>query len=454
MTGSTNNIPEEYSFLVTHPSESLGTEFKRWLDLSNDEHKAKIVKGVIALYNNNGGRLVIGLRDDGSIDSELPESEIRERWRAEAVQEIVSRYISPPIEVATKIIPMGSAFIVVIEVPSGVRMPATASRQLGRIETHDLFVRTTTSNHRYSSSKPTRHDWEQLIRNCMDNREADIGAFFRRHLGVQTELDALRAAFSLPKSLSTRVTELLDDGDLRSRQSELIRSNDQIGYVEIAFEIEGRTTAQHAPNQSFLWELQGVRPDYSGWPPFVFIPNSATEKPVVRDGGWEATVELDRSISGAWALDFWRIEPKGRFYTKRSLQDDTSSDVRPLEFLDPVLHLRRITEAMAIGMLFCQRMKYVLDETQIAFAFRWTRLSGRKLWTWAHPERMLRTAPACHDDQAIEMVLVPASTPLHGLATYVQRVGAGLMSHFEGYDAIPPAVVESIVNETLGRRRQ
>jgi hypothetical protein len=109
---------------------------------------------------------------------------------------------------------------------------------------------------------------------------------------------------------------------------------------------------------------------------------------------------------------------------------------------------------MAIGMLFCQRMKYVLDETQIAFAFRWTRLSGRKLWTWAHPERMLRTAPACHDDQAIEMVLVPASTPLHGLATYVQRVGAGLMSHFEGYDAIPPAVVESIVNETLGRRRQ
>jgi hypothetical protein len=116
----------------------------------------------------------------------------------------------------------------------------------------------------------------------------------------------------------------LDDGDLRSRNSELIRRNDQIGYVEIAFEIEGQTTAQHAPNQSFLWELQGVRPDYSGWPPFVFIPNSATEKPVVRDGGWEATVELDRSISGAWALDFWRIEPKGRFYTKRSLQDRLS----------------------------------------------------------------------------------------------------------------------------------
>ena len=452
MTSEHNIIPEEYSFLVTHPSESLGTEFKRWLDLTTDEHKAKIVKGVIALYNNNGGRLVIGLRDDGSLDPGKTEVEIREQWRADTVQEVVSKYISPPIEVATKIFPVGPAFMVVIEVPSGVRIPATASRQLGKIEAHDLFVRTTTSNHRYSSSKPTRHDWEQLIRNCMDNREADIGAFFRRHLGVQTEMDVLRSAFSLPKSLETRVTELLDDGDQRSCKTDLIRRHDQIGFIEIAIEIEGRTTVQHALNQSFLWELQGVRPDYSGWPPFVFIPNSGTEKPVVRDGGWEATVELDRSITGTWAIDFWRIEPNGRFYTKRSLQDDTSKNVEPLQFLDPVLHLRRITEVMAIGIMFCQRMKYIVDETQIAFAFRWTRLSGRKLWTWAHPDSMLRAAPVCHDDHAKEMVLVPASTPLLGLTTYVQRVGAGLIAHFEGYDAISPSVVESIVKETLGRR--
>ncbi len=54
MTSEHNIIPEEYSFLVTHPSESLGTEFKQWIDLTTDEHKAKIVKGVIAFYNNKG----------------------------------------------------------------------------------------------------------------------------------------------------------------------------------------------------------------------------------------------------------------------------------------------------------------------------------------------------------------------------------------------------------------
>jgi len=408
-----------------NPVESLRTEFKSWLDPSSEEHKEKIVKAIIALYNNNGGHLVIGLRDDGTPDGGKTEKEIRSTWQSEAVQEIVSKYVSPPIEVETRIVPFHSEFVVVIEVPAGLRVPATASRQLGRIQTHDLFVRTTTANHRYSSSKPTRHDWDQLIRNCMDNREADIGAFFRRHLGVNIELDNLRSAFSLPKSIETRIVELLDDGNKRSQDTELIRRIAEVGYVEIAIEIEGKSQQMHSATQSFLFDLQGVRLDYSGWPPFVFISNAPDEKPVVRNGGWEATVELDRSITGVWAIDFWRIEPSGRFYTKRSLPDDTSANVEPRKFFDPILHLRRITEVMAIGLVFCQRMGYDMEETQLAFGFRWTKLSGRQLWTWAHPDRLPSSAPFCHDAQAVETVLVPASTPLQGLATYVHRVGAG-----------------------------
>lgn len=49
--------------LVAHPSESLNVELKRWLDPSRPEHKAKVVRALMALRNRNGGYLVVGFDD-------------------------------------------------------------------------------------------------------------------------------------------------------------------------------------------------------------------------------------------------------------------------------------------------------------------------------------------------------------------------------------------------------
>jgi hypothetical protein len=42
-------VTEELVSLIKEPRESLAVELKDWLDLSNPNHKAKIVKAIIGL---------------------------------------------------------------------------------------------------------------------------------------------------------------------------------------------------------------------------------------------------------------------------------------------------------------------------------------------------------------------------------------------------------------------
>jgi len=54
-------------FLAT-ARESLGLELKQWIDPNTPEGKAKIAKACMAMRNNDGGRLIIGFKDDGTPD--------------------------------------------------------------------------------------------------------------------------------------------------------------------------------------------------------------------------------------------------------------------------------------------------------------------------------------------------------------------------------------------------
>jgi hypothetical protein len=52
--------------LVGNPSETLNVELKRWIDPTQPAGIEKIVKGVLALRNRNGGFFVVGF-DDGTL---------------------------------------------------------------------------------------------------------------------------------------------------------------------------------------------------------------------------------------------------------------------------------------------------------------------------------------------------------------------------------------------------
>ncbi|TWU05350.1 hypothetical protein Poly21_57450 [Allorhodopirellula heiligendammensis] len=78
---------------------------------------------------------------------------------------------------------------------------------------------------------------------------------------------------------------------------------------------------------------------------------------------------------GGGTIDFWSMNPKGQLYTKRALQVDMGENgVAPLTVIDPILQLRRIAEVMAIGLSYAESLEYDMENSQLAFAFRWTRL--------------------------------------------------------------------------------
>ncbi|MCD0458622.1 AlbA family DNA-binding domain-containing protein [Roseiconus lacunae] len=440
--------------LINEPIERLNVELKRWIDPKSDLGKEKIAKGCLALYNNDGGCMLVGICDDGSPDADSVPSDVRTTFHVDVIQAIISKYSFTPIAIEVAYPNRDGQEYPVIIVPGGVETPAVTKSSVGKITPDEVYVRSISSNGTVSSSKPTRRDWDRLIRICMGNREADIANFFRRHLGLSVDLDALRESFSLPKSLEKRVLDLLDDGAARFEQANRSRKVPSVGFVEIAFEFEGKADISFEANQQFLHKIQNYRVDYSGWPPFVYIysGNADDWNPYHKDSAWEANIFSPGFGMGPPAIDFWRIDPSGRFYTKRALQADMGvENVEPCTVLDPILQTRRITEAIVTALEFADAMEYTLAQTQIAFAMRWTKLSGRRLVPWASPGRLLRAAPKCVDDTAIESVLIPADTPKSALSQYVEKIAFGLLRRFAGYDSINSEVVKSIVDNTMNR---
>ena len=75
----------------------------------------------------------------------------------------------------------------VIEVGSGVKVPVATKSALADgedvlIRENRVYVRSLKANNTPSTTEAIWKDWPQIVEVCFENREADIGRFFRRHL--------------------------------------------------------------------------------------------------------------------------------------------------------------------------------------------------------------------------------------------------------------------------------
>lgn len=53
----------ELQELVDDPNETLDSEYKSWLDLSNSASRADLARHIAALANHGGGAMVLGFTD-------------------------------------------------------------------------------------------------------------------------------------------------------------------------------------------------------------------------------------------------------------------------------------------------------------------------------------------------------------------------------------------------------
>src|SRR5690242_6442381 len=76
--------------LVDRPGETLQIEIKQWIDPATSEGAAKIVKGAFALYNRNGGYLIIGFNDKTlEPDTENAPADVQAVFHQDIIQGLV-----------------------------------------------------------------------------------------------------------------------------------------------------------------------------------------------------------------------------------------------------------------------------------------------------------------------------------------------------------------------------
>jgi hypothetical protein len=93
-----------------------------------------------------------------------------------------------------------------------------------------------------------------------------------------------------------------------------------------------------------------------------------------------------------------------------------------------------------------------IEATRLGFAFRWKKLKGRKLETWANPAVIPISAfDAAHDDEITTYIETSLDTPASAIAPLVDKVIEDLFILFGGYK-FPKQSTELWVQKLLERR--
>lgn len=220
-------------------------------------------------------------------------------------------------------------------------------------------------------------------------------------------------------------------------------------------------------DRAFLDLINARNPRYSGWPVWIdsrgLVKDDGTpdteSAPYTFEGGWEAFISNLQRGGMRRRLDFWRIEPIGRFYLYRAFQDDLATGPQapePMSELDFVLPILRTAEAIAAAIAFGKAMGALVEGTTLHCAFRWDGIGDRELSAWARSgledSRYGHLEPCLVSRQryAESLLSVPLATPDPVLGRYVREATAPLYSAFSGF-APEPGFVEDLTDRLLSR---
>lgn len=460
--GQESKMIEEIERLIAQPRESLSVEIKAWLDLDNPVDQAKIIKTLIALRNNNGGFMIFGFHDKTlAQDKNAPENP-EALFHPDKIQGWVTKYSSEPFEVDFQFPEREGIKHPVLIVPGGVKSVVAAKANLmdengnKLIAAHDVYVRSLLSNHTPSTTRPRWGDWPSIIQVCFDNREADIGNFLRRHLRGLSGEDIISAIGSPVKKKEDIAKEFFKNS--MDRYYQVIKERGltlpEHGSWACALIINGDIPKYRA-NKDFLRMLDASNPQYTGWPVWM-NSEGFTDKsghPYVHDRVWEALLV---TLGHGWSdhIDFLRFDPEGKFFIRRSLEDDIGAGDKqplPLSQLEFGLTILRTAETVAVGLAFAKAMGCNPEDTTLIYMFQWEKLKGRELSSWADLRRHLSIGRKAYQDTVESIVEIPLDTPLSRVGEYVKILIDPLFEVFDGFE-ISQGVVDDLTNKLLNRK--
>src|SRR6266699_5347117 len=123
----------ELQALLLTPTESLSVEYKSWLDLSENRGRATLAKAAIAIANEGGGIIVLGMSEDVADGSALrsnPRPPDLKRYSQDEINSSIKRYAEPEFhcELAFAVHPVAGHEHAFVIVPGGMTVPVLSKR--------------------------------------------------------------------------------------------------------------------------------------------------------------------------------------------------------------------------------------------------------------------------------------------------------------------------------------
>lgn len=408
----TNGIPEQQNLtrhlpeMVAYPLETTEREYKSWLDLNGDQHRAIVAKSLIAHANSGGGFLIFGFREgENGLDPDPARPADLSMFSHDVINAIVARFAEPPFhcDVTCVAHPSSGEVFPVVVVPGGHTSPIRAKRSGPdgqHIGINSYYIRRPGP----ASEQPqSGREWDELIRRCvLSDRDRLVGQF--------------RRLIQLPDVLSNEGAELglaavLDDWSSASdaRWEEVVVANlgdlsrFEHGTYTITYCLNELTTDVEV--STLLEALRAAEGPETGWPMWLTGGNQDL-RPYPFDGVVECWLGAGTMFADAAHSDFWRASRDGLLYIRRGYEEDSTSQLEPGTILDLTLPVWRVAE----GLLHARRLAEALDpsgrlESDVEFTFRWSGLNGRRLKAWSS-NRSLSLPRLCRQEEVRSRVVV------------------------------------------------
>jgi hypothetical protein len=258
---------EELQPLLGEPREDLAAEYKTWLNLTTNDHRALLAKAAIALANHGGGFIVIGFEDQGHQLTSVERPADMPQVSQDDINASIRRFASPDFhcELYNVSHPATDVLHPIIVVPGNMTEPVMSKRDCANVISQNrCYIRKPGPR---SEEPMTAEEWRALLRRCVLAGREDM-------------LEAIRSIVSGRVDTSMPTANARDElhsfaESARNRWAELVKelpanapARFSLGHYEMAFSFIG---AQSAPNSIELQRRleQAQRIKLTGWPVFL-----------------------------------------------------------------------------------------------------------------------------------------------------------------------------------------
>lgn len=416
--------------LVDAPRERLDVEYKAWLDLSDNENRAKTARHMCALANFGSGYLVFGISDDMTPAGPRPVG--AGPYDQDSISGIVKRYLKPAFQVACYDVTSSLTGVVhpVVWIPSHDAVPICSTRDGPQVNGKPVGIAQGTYYTRAPGPESvpvtTPEMWAPIIRRCVLHERTGLLA------GLEPLLRSPGAPVAAPddplrlwhEAAHTRFLSLADKDPLADQ---LKRAHYQLSYQVNSNDNE------HLDMDQLVAELRSMGQELHdlvdpGWTMFWIFdvpelgPYSGADATIGEAEFLECSL-ISEDVLKLAVPDFWRVAPSGKATIIRPYREDRRKIVEGFEpgtWFWPYAMGREIAEVIRHARAFTQR--FARPET-VSFRAEWRGLQGREVKDPINPMLRMMGRTARSDTRT-----VTCTVPVADLSSRWAEITAEMLS--------------------------